>query len=56
LGFIPPGKPCDFEIFMAMLAIKHHGYLMGPDESLLWIDTLEDLAHSNALLTKEILA
>jgi NDP-sugar pyrophosphorylase family protein len=55
--YISPGKPWDFgyEVFPAMLEAEApiYGYLMGPDESLYWIDTREDLARSNTLLTKE---
>jgi mannose-1-phosphate guanylyltransferase len=52
--FIPPHRACDFghEILPAMLAAGEpiYGYMLGPGETLYWIDTPEDLARTEALL------
>jgi len=56
LQFIPPNQNCDFglDILPAMLAAGEplYGYPFGNGESLYWIDTLEDLARTGAILQK----
>jgi NDP-sugar pyrophosphorylase family protein len=52
--FIPPGRSCDFgqDILPAMLSAGEpmYGYTLGPGESLLWIDTQDDLARTESVL------
>ena len=52
--FIPPGRACDFghDILPAMLSAGEpmYGYILGPGETLNWIDTPADLARTGAAL------
>lgn len=54
LEHIPSDRPSDFgyEVLPAMLAARMpmYGYTMGPKETLIWIDTKEDLSRAAALL------
>jgi mannose-1-phosphate guanylyltransferase len=55
--YIPPDRACDFgyDILPVMLSMREpiYGYTLGPGETLHWIDTLEDLARTEALYEKE---
>jgi mannose-1-phosphate guanylyltransferase len=59
LRFIPPDRPSDFgyELLPALLSAGQHlqGYTMGPDESLHWIDTPEDLARTESIFARNSL-
>lgn len=54
--FIPPGQVCDFghDILPAMLSAGEplYGHILGPGETLHWIDTPEDLARTTAALQR----
>jgi len=54
LEYIPPETPSDFghHILPMLLAAGElmYGYVMGPEETLYWIDTPDDLAHTETLL------
>jgi mannose-1-phosphate guanylyltransferase len=57
MEFIPPAQSSDFgyDVLPALLAAgeKLQGYLMQPEETLYWIDRLEDLARTEAIFQKE---
>lgn len=54
--FIPPGRASDFghDILPAILSAGEliYGYTLGPRETLHWIDTPEDLAHTDSVFQK----